>query len=240
MKNDFAYTISFCNEGKNVNKFLKKLKKNINNKTDQVFCIVDSKTDQSTTQHLNNFCKENKNFKILGFFKTRNFSETKLSALKACQKFQFIFDIDGNMAHDTKSIKKFKKKIFQNRYDAVCGSRFLKSGKYIYGSSYQRFLLSYYGTKLVNFMLKLNFTDSTGGYICISSKVVKKILKNKIYSKAHFYHVELKNIINDFKFCEVPIVYKKSLSKIKYSTILLAILNLFKLYKSKKTELSYD
>ena len=26
MKNDFAYTISFCNEGKNVNKFLKKLK----------------------------------------------------------------------------------------------------------------------------------------------------------------------------------------------------------------------
>ena len=62
----------------------------------------------------------------------------------------------------------------------------------------------------------------------------KKNFKNKIYSKAHFYHAELKNIIHNFKFCEVPIVYKKSLSKIKYSTILLAILNLLKLYKNKK------
>ena len=234
MKNEFAYTISFSNEGKNVHKFLKKLKKNINKKTDKVFCIVDAKTDHSTYKYLNNFCKNNKNFKILAFFKTKSFSETKLSALKSCQKFQFIFDIDGNMAHDTNSIKKFKKKIYQNKYDAVCGSRFLKTGKYIYGSSYQRFLLSYYGTKVVNFILGLNFTDSTGGYICISSKIVKKILKNKIYSKAHFYHAELKNIIHNFKFCEVPIVYKKSLSKIKYSTILLAILNLLKLYKNKK------
>ena len=234
MKNKFAFTISFSNEGKNVNRFLKKLKKNINSKTDKVFCIVDTKTDLSTYKHLNNFCKNNKNFKILGFFKTKSFSETKLSALKACQKFKFIFDIDGNMAHDTSSIEKFKKKIFQNRYEAVCGSRFLKTGKYIYGSSYQRFLLSYYGTKIVNFTLGLNFTDATGGYICISSKVAKRILKNRIYSKAHFYHVELKNIINNFKFCEVPIVYKKSLSKIKYSAILLAILNLFKLYKNKK------
>ena len=81
----------------------------------------------------------------------------------------------------------------------------------------------------------LNFTDATGGYICISSKIVKSILKNKIYSKAHFYHAELKNIIHNYKFCEVPIVYKKSLSKIKYSTILLAIYNLFKLYMNKKT-----
>ncbi len=234
MKNEFAYTISFSNEGKNVNSFLKKLKKNINRKTDKVFCVVDAKTNHSTIKNLNNFCQNNKNFKILGYFKTKSFSETKLSALKACQNFKFIFDIDGNMAHDTNSIKKFKKKIFQYKYEAVCGSRFLKAGKYIYGSSYQRFLLSYYGTKVVNFILGLNFTDATGGYICISSKIVKSILKNKIYSKTHFYHAELKNIIHNFKFCEVPIVYKKSLSKIKYSTILLAIYNLFKLYMNKK------
>ena len=80
-------------------------------------------------EYLKNFCKSNKHFKILKFLKKKSFSETKLSALKSCQKFKFIFDIDGNMAHDTNSIKKFKKKIFQYKYDAVCGSRFLKNWK---------------------------------------------------------------------------------------------------------------
>ena len=71
MKNEFAYTISFSNEGKNVNSFLKKLKKNINSKTDKVFCVVDAKTNNSTIKNLNNFCKSNKHFKILDILKQK-------------------------------------------------------------------------------------------------------------------------------------------------------------------------
>ena len=98
-------------------------------------------------------------------------------------------------------LKNLKKKIFQNRYEAVCGSRFLKTGKYIYGSSYQRFLLSYYGTKIVNFILGLNFTDATGGYICISSKVAKRILKKAERRKSGFVHTPIGRFA-DWQICQ--------------------------------------
>ena len=82
------------------------------------------------------------------------------------------------------------------------------------------------------FYFRFKFYRFTGGYICYHQNS-KKILKNKYIVKLTFI-MQNKNIIHNFKFCEVPIVYKKSLSKIKYSTILLAILNLLKLSKNKK------
>ena len=230
MKIKFAYTICFSSEKKNAFFFLKQLEIYIDKKTDKIFCITDKNTSKITTVYLKKFCKVKKNFKIINFNNTKNFSETKIEALKFVKNYDYIFDMDGNFAHNPSSIKIFKKKIFKNNFDAVCGSRFMKNGRYIHDSNYQRFFLSYFGTKLVNFILNTRFVDATGGYLCLSSKVVKSILDHKIYSRAHFYHVELKNIISSFKFCEIPITYKKSNTKIKNKTIFIALFNLIRLF----------
>ena len=75
----------------------------------------------------------------------------------------------------------------------------------------------------------MKYTDPTGGYICFNNKIKKHILKTKIYSKAHFYHVELKNVIKLYEYKEVPIIYSKSDSKLKKFTLLISLINLIRI-----------
>ena len=148
-----------------------------------------------------------------------------------------LFDCDFLNLNNFFPIYKAKPNIEQlnyllfKKYDCIIGTRFHKLGNYKIDkfNKIQRFLLSFVGTKLCKILLGLNFSDNTGGYICLSSKAIKKILNQKIYSKAHFYHVEIKNIIKDLPNSEIPIIYKKSDTKISNKTILIALLNLGRL-----------
>ena len=227
----FAYTIAFSNEGCSVIKFVNKLLRYTNKQNDNFFFLIDKKTSIITKKYLIQYEKSHSNISILDFSRTKCFSETKLSGLNYVRNFQYTFDLDGNLSHDCKEILNFKKKIFSKKYDCIIGTRFHKLGNYKIDkfNKIQRFLLSFVGTKLCKILLGLNFSDNTGGYICLSSKAIKKILNQKIYSKAHFYHVEIKNIIKDLPNSEIPIIYKKSDTKISNKTILIALLNLGRL-----------
>lgn len=206
--------------------FLKSLKKYLG-KNDKVICLTDNVTSKSTISFIKKFTKKNKKFILKYFIDTKTFAETKLKGLRLSVNFcDYIIDMDGNGAHNPLYLSLILKKIYTKKYDAVLSSRFLRGGKYI--GKINRYFLSYFGTILSNIILNMNYTDATGGYLCISKKITKIFLAKKIYSKSHFYHVELKNIINQFNYLEVPIIYKKSNSRIGSWTTIMAVINLFR------------
>lgn len=220
------YNIAFSKEGYASISFLNVLKKYLG-KNDRVICLVDRATSKNTKNFIKKFSKKNKKFKLKSFFNSATFAETKLKGLRFSANFcDYIIDMDGNGAHNPSHLPLVLKKIYTKKYDAVSGSRFLNGGKYI--GKINRYFLSYFGTILSNLILNMNFTDATGGYVCISKKVAKIFLAKKIYSKSHFYHVELKNCINQYNYFEVPIIYKKSDSEISFWTSITAVINLFR------------
>ena len=228
-KYKYIFNICFSNEGSKAINFLNNLK-NYLKKNNKVFCIVDKKTDIKTKSILKKYCDKNINYTYINVKTSNSFAETKLEALKKSKNFNYIFDLDGNNAHNPKYIKYFQKSIENNNYDAVCSSRFKLGGRYSSNGQYGRFVISFLGGKIANFILRKKYTDITGGYICFNNKIRKHILRTRIYSKAHFYHVELKNIISMYNFTEIPIVYKKSKSKLSKFSVFFSLINLFKVF----------
>lgn len=227
-KYKYVYNVAFSNEEEKAIKLLNKFKSIVHIK-DFVYCITDKKTNFKTKKILKNFCKNKKNFKLLNILNSKTFSQTKLLGLKKSTKFDYIFDLDGNNAHDPRSINHFKKIIEKYNIDAVCSSRFKEGGSYKSNNKFSRYAISLLGGKISNFFLGMKYTDPTGGYICFNNKIKKHILKTKIYSKAHFYHVELKNVIKLYEYKEVPIIYSKSDSKLKKFTLLISLINLIRI-----------
>ena len=222
----FFYNIAFSNEGSEVIFFLNSIKKYLR-KNDKVICLTDKVTSKRTINFIKKFTKKNKKFILKHFIDTKTFAETKLKGLRlSVNHCDYIIDMDGNGAHNPSYLSLIIKKISTKKYDAVIGSRFLNGGKYI--GRVNRYFLSYFGTILSNLILNMRYTDGTGGYVCISKKITKTFLTRQIYSKSHFYHVELKNCINQFNYLEFPIIYKKSSSAIGFKTTIMAAINLFR------------
>lgn len=220
----YGYSIPFSNEGKKTADFLESLKRYINLKHDIVICLADQKTSDLTKKILKNFIKKNKNFKLLNI-RSKNFTETRISGLKNLKSnhCHFCFDLDGNGSHDPSFIPKFKRNIENYNLDAVFGTRFKNYKKSFIGKkNTSRILLSFFGHKIANFFLNANFSD-TGGYICVSKYLVTKIIKNKFYSPAHFFHYELKYLLKSTNYKEVSISYRKSSSKISFYAIFNAL-----------------
>ncbi len=225
-KPTFFYNIAFSREESEIIIFLNSLKKNLG-KNDKVICLTDKVTSKNTINIIKKFTKKNKKFISKHCIDTKTFAETKLKGLRlSVNNCDYIIDMDGNGAHNPLYLPLILKKIYSKKYDAVVGSRFLSGGKYI--GKINRYFLSYFGTILSNLILNMSYTDATGGYICISKKITKIFLTKKIYSKSHFYHVELKNCINQFNYLEIPIIYKKSNSAISPWTTIMAVINLFR------------
>ena len=223
----YGYSIPFSNEGKKTLKFLESLKKNINLKKDIVVCLVDKKTSNLTKLILRDYIKKNKNFNLLDI-RSKNFTETRIEGLKnlKSRNCHFFFDLDGNGSHDPKFIIKFKREIENFHLDAVFGTRFKNYKKsYLGKKNISRILLSFLGHKIANFFLSASFSD-TGGYVCMNRYSVMKIIKNKFYSPAHFFHYELKYLLKNTNYKEISISYKKSPSKISFNAIINALKSL--------------
>lgn len=223
----YGYSVPFSNERGKTTDFLESLKKYINVKNDIVVCLVDQKTSDLTKKILKNFIKKNKNFKLLNIH-SKNFTETRISGLKNLKSkhCHFCFDLDGNGSHDPRFIPEFKRNIENYNLDAVFGTRFKNYKKSFIGKkNIGRILLSFFGHKIANFFLNTNFSD-TGGYVCVSKQLVSKIINNKFYSPAHFFHYELKYLLKNANYKEVKISYKKSSSKISLYAIFNALKSL--------------
>jgi hypothetical protein len=230
----FGFSVPFSNEGEQAKKFLKKIKSNIS-RLDCVVCVVDKKSTIDTISTIEKFILKNKNFYILNCKKTKNFTETRLEGLRFLKKKKcdYFFDLDGNEAHEPFFIIYFKQKLFENNNEAVFGSRFLKIKNSFKGiKNFKRILLSYCAIRLANFLLGTKFTD-TGGYVSFSKKCLKILLRHKFYSAGHFFHYELKYLLRNNRFEEIPISYKKSSSQISLAVILTALRSLMKLFFQK-------
>ena len=77
------------------------------------------------------------------------------------------------------------------------------------GSFWRRFV-SWSGGVLGNALLGTRMRDMTSGFEMFSSKAMKLVTIHGVRSRAHFFQTEIKYLLRDWRWVEVPITYRST------------------------------
>ena len=194
-----------------------------------LFVILDKASTDNTygrLLHLQNLYPE---INVISAPENKNVVDAYLRGYKEAMDAHcdWILEIDAGFSHQPSDIPQFFEKM-EEGYDCVFGSRFCKNGK-VEHSPFTRYLISYGGTQLVNFLLKTKLSDMTSGFELFSNKALERVLKEGVHSKGHFFQTEIRVNARNMNIVEVPIHYKSASPGITISVLLDAFKNLLRL-----------
>ncbi len=129
---------------------------------------------------------------------------------------EWILEMDGGMNHLPEQMPRFLEAMAQG-YDFVGGSRFLPGGSH--KSPWNRVLVSRGGSVLARLVLGAKMTDMTSGFECFSRRAMQHVLQNGVASRANFFQTEIRWMMHEFRWLEVPINYENTNFRIGRSSI---------------------
>ena len=183
------------NEKNNVISFLNYYKLNYSNFD---LLIIDDNSPDNTYLILKLNSLNSKNIRIIKRKKKMGLDTVYKFALNYAfkNKYDYLVSIDFDLQHNPSDIKKILFYLKCNNF--VIGSRYMNGGKCNLKGS--RYLLSFYGNKLIKFILRIplnEFTTSLRGY---DKKVIKYLVSTSIKSKGYSFFTEVVNKICKKKF----------------------------------------
>lgn len=134
---------------------------------------------------------------------------------------EYIIEMDAGMSHDPKAIPAFLEKLHEG-YPCVFGNRFIPGGS-LTAAPLRRRVLSKGGTLAANLLLGTNLTDMTSGFQGFRADVVARIIKYRLLSTAHFYQTELRYLLRNETYAELPICYKAPSPRVSKGAVLNAL-----------------
>ena len=142
-------------------------------------------------------------------------------------KFNNVFEMDADLSHNPKDIKRILEPMLENNYDVSIGSRYIE-GINVVNWPLSRIILSYTASQYVQLITRMNIKDSTSGYICYKKSVLESIDLDNIKFTGYAFQIEMKykSYLKNFKIIEVPIIFSDRLfgvSKLNGSIISEAI-----------------
>ena len=116
----------------------------------------------------------------------------------------WILEMDGGFSHRPDEIPRFIEAMGQG-VDFVAGSRFRDGGEHT--GSWFRYGVSRGGTLLANAVLGTRMTDMTSGFECFTREALAYVVDRGVRSRAHFFQTEIRYMLHDWNWIEVPITY---------------------------------
>jgi dolichol-phosphate mannosyltransferase len=209
MKYNFAVVIPMANEQKDFELFTCALT-NILNRLEcgTVYFIIDGISKDNTLELSLELSKKDNRFRTVWSPENRNVVDAYLRGYKEAveNNHDFIIEMDAGLSHDPNALPMFLR-VLNEGNECAFGSRFINGGS-ICDSTWNRTFLSKSGTLLSNFLLGSSLKDMTSGFQGFHSSVVKKFLSYNLLSKAHFYQTELRYLLRNTRYAEIPIHYR--------------------------------
>lgn len=122
--------------------------------------------------------------------------------------YEFIFEMDADFSHNPDDLPRLYNACYAEGYDLAIGSRYC-SGVNVVNWPIGRVLMSYFASKYVRFVTRLNVQDSTAGFKCYKRKVLETIDLDKIQFKGYAFQIEMKYkaYVLGFKIKEVSVIF---------------------------------
>lgn len=222
---DFAVVVPMANEENEFEPFIRELTGTLDSLgCGTVYLVVDNVSHDGTRTLCQALADRDSRFKAVFAPENRNVIDAYMRGFSEAHKagHTYIIEMDAGMSHDPKSIPAFLDAL-ESGYPCVFGNRFMPGGS-ITGAPLRRRFLSRGGTLISNFLLGTELSDMTSGFQGFHADVVARVLDYKLLSTAHFYQTELRYLLRNEHYREVPICYKAPSPRVSKG----AILNSFK------------
>jgi dolichol-phosphate mannosyltransferase len=224
----WAVIIPMANEEKDFKPFVQVLKDVLDLlKTGTVFFVVDKVSKDATLELCRNLSDDDQRFKTIWAPDNKNIVDAYLRGYQAAYEegHEFILEMDAGLSHDPRAIPMFLR-VLNEGNECAFGSRFMMGGSTA-DSAYRRKFLSKFGTVVSNLLLGTKYKDMTSGFQGFHREVVGKFLKYNLMSKAHFYQTEVRYLLRDTRFIEIPIHYRAPSPSVSQKAIRNAYQTLF-------------
>jgi dolichol-phosphate mannosyltransferase len=122
--------------------------------------------------------------------------------------YDFIFEMDADFSHNPEDLSKLYFTAKNTPADLVIGSRYV-NGVNVVNWPMSRVLMSYFASHYVRFITGMPISDTTAGFKCYRSSVLKTIDLEKIRFIGYAFQIEMKFLAwrHGFKLAEVPIIF---------------------------------
>lgn len=149
------------------------------------------------------------------------------------RKYNYIIEMDADFSHPVEKLESLYNACEKDGYDMSVGSRYVTGGK-INNWDKKRLILSQFASKYVRIITGIPVKDTTAGFVCYKSAVLKKIDLDNIRFIGYAFQIELKYKAwkNNFKIKEIPIIFTdrvRGKSKMNGSIISEAIFGVLKM-----------
>ena len=206
---NFAVVIPMANESQEFAPFVQAINETLDFiGAGTVYFVVDNASTDNTLALCTNLSQADQRFVTLWAPANRNVVDAYLTGYREALKneHEFIIEMDAGLSHDPRALPMFLR-VLNEGNECAFGSRFMNGGS-IYDSTWKRTFLSKLGTYLSNWLLGTKLYDATSGYQGFHAQIVKKVLDHGLLSKAHFYQTEIRYLLRNTRFAEVPIHYR--------------------------------
>ena len=122
--------------------------------------------------------------------------------------YDFVIEMDADFSHNPNDLPRLYKECKENGADVAIGSRYI-SGVDVVNWPMGRVLMSYFASVYVRIITGMNLHDSTAGFVCYNTRVLRELNLDKIQFKGYAFQIEMKfkSHFKKFKIVEVPIVF---------------------------------
>ena len=238
--NEYLVIIPTYNESKSIKIILEKI---IELKLTLDVLVVDDNSPDKTFEVVENHKLFNENLFLIKRDSKAGLGSAYIDGFKWAinKQYKFVIQIDADMSHNPKDIKRLIK--YSKNNDLVIGSRYVK-GISIINWPLSRLILSYLANLYSRMLTGMKIKDTTGGFKCFSTDVLKSINLDSVKSEGYSFQIELNYLtwIKKYQIKEIPIIFtdrtigeskmsKKIIFEAIYMVPFLRIKKIFKLFK---------
>jgi dolichol-phosphate mannosyltransferase len=137
---------------------------------------------------------------------------------------RWVLEMDGGLSHAPEAIPRFVAAM-EGGAEFAAGTRFANGGSY-HGPAL-RYVLSRGGTVLANLLLGTRMSDMTSGFQCFSRPALSRVLRQGVRSRAHFFQTEIRFLLHDLRWIEVPIDYRNPSKGVGWASVAESFRNLW-------------
>jgi dolichol-phosphate mannosyltransferase len=174
---------------------------------DRIYCVLDKISVDDTRSIISDIAAGDSRVTLVWAPENKCVVDAYLRGYRAAldDGCDWILEMDGGFSHLPEEIPQFLDAM-QQGYDFVGGSRFMSGGSH--RSPLSRVIVSRGGSVVTNLLLKTKMTDMTSGFECFRRDALEHVLTEGIVSKANFFQTEIRCLMHQFKWREVPISYR--------------------------------
>jgi dolichol-phosphate mannosyltransferase len=124
------------------------------------------------------------------------------------KNYEYIFEMDADFSHDPNDLNLLYEVCVNKKADLVIGSRYVK-GVNVVNWPMSRVLLSYFASKYVRLITRMDIHDTTAGFVCYKASLLQRINLDKIKFVGYAFQIEMKfkAYLLKAKIIELPVIF---------------------------------